>query len=793
MINTHNIAKIIGGTTALYSTVSVASIANNIYKSSFPAQAFQNNITPLIHTSLGLSLGGLGAVLGDLSLSVGGGLQIASQQIAGQYFAHTNKIREEKRSNAAKLMSASLYTRGCCAYINSDRDDIDEQVRASIVRKLSDARLKAYLATLTDTKDKEAAQKLFSKLDMSSMAKSEAYDKNPKLNDADKQLYAKILKQFPNKALSFEMTDKERKLFKEFAAPQFTYSDKPIPYSGKICDIFELSDIGKKTAPKDIILPTQIDGDISNKYGRFLRKDEVITGNSTNDDGQNNEKSFKVDDDIPANIRIIGDKKYMIRIQPDENNTGEAVYENKMMSAMEQKPDKFEWDLPTAFAAISLTALLGVIAIGTPVINHKQKIGLLASLTKATKWGAKIAEVFMPCAINAANIRGHIAYYLEQKKNIIIKNEHLLENLSKMNISKDNDDYHFLIDFNGTLTKGSEFVALRSHNGAITDNTTLNDIIKQMIRLGEVGNKSHHIHKALKNKFPNITVEDTDKGNIHHIDGQGIYQLTKDKHYAIGNESLMNTVIDEIAKTKEKDNKNYKTKMLHKFKRLKNKDTNKKTHSVTYIMIHDNFYALDTEPKLRDDAKKFLNEHEGRFTVLTGATLPNKIKDALELNEKNCCEGLKPEDKKTHAETLTIKGKKMPKEKIVAFGDGGNDWGMFHTVNVATQLGDSSSDKTLNFADVFSDVVIPELSDFEILNNIAKSGMKSHKNLRNWGIGVMVLGGAMSLLNVHRHNPLLHVVHHLGTQLMFDALAHRFSDDIVNRHTLSGVNQNSKQ
>jgi cation transport ATPase len=210
-------------------------------------------------------------------------------------------------------------------------------------------------------------------------------------------------------------------------------------------------------------------------------------------------------------------------------------------------------------------------------------------------------------------------------------------------------------------------------------------------------------------------------------------------------------------------------------------------------MIKNNFYALKTQPRLRDDAIDFLNEHKGRFTVLTGAKLPDNVKETLGLNETNCRESLKPEDKKNYAENLIINNTKMPKEKIVAFGDGGNDWGMFHTVNVATQLGDSNEDKIVNFADVFSDVVIPELSDFKILNNIAKNGIKSHKNLRNFGLGVMASGIGISLFNIHYHNPLFHVIHHLGTQLVMDALAHRFSNNVVNTHTLGGVNQSSKQ
>ena len=126
----------------------------------------------------------------------------------------------------------------------------------------------------------------------------------------------------------------------------------------------------------------------------------------------------------------------------------------------------------------------------------------------------------------------------------------------------------------------------------------------------------------------------------------------------------------------------------------------------------------------------------------------------------------------------------MPKEKIVAFGDGGNDWGMFHTVNVATQLTDIHDDKhkyNMNLANIFSDVIIPQLSDFDILNNIAKKQKTPQKILNGLGLLDMAWGASMVLSHAHHHNPLYHTIHHLLSIGGFYGLANIWSSHLVNK------------
>ena len=104
----NNSAKILGGLTALYSGYSAIKTLNHVRVSNLPRQTLQRNIAPLIHTALGCTLGGLGVVLGDNSLSVAGALQIASQQLSGKYFSYQNREDDKKRSELAKRLSSDL-------------------------------------------------------------------------------------------------------------------------------------------------------------------------------------------------------------------------------------------------------------------------------------------------------------------------------------------------------------------------------------------------------------------------------------------------------------------------------------------------------------------------------------------------------------------------------------------------------------------------------------------------------------------------------------------------------------
>lgn len=795
----NNSAKILGGLTALYSGYSAIKTLNHVRVSNLPRQTLQRNIAPLIHTALGCTLGGLGVVLGDNSLSVAGALQIASQQLSGKYFSYQNREDDKKRSELAKRLSSDLFTQGCCAYINAEAENLTEAQRANIIKKLSDSRLQAYIHDIKDKNNKHNLEKkakgIFKKLDTSSMKGLNDYENNSQLNDDEKEFYKTILKKFPNETLKFKMTDEERKLFKKYAAAQFIYSDNPISYSGTILDIFELKD--GVVPSKDLTFPDKNIKETENQYGRFLDNNaEFIIADSTNHDGQNQNIKLKTGDYIHANLRITGNKKYLIRVQPDDKNTNEAVYENKVMTALEQfnNKNKFEWDLSTGLAVASLSALFGTIMIGTPIIQQIEKISLLESLAKSTKLGANIAHILMPCAINASDMRGNLASKIDEKKKIIVKNDKLFQKLADMNINPKNQNYHFLIDFNGTLTKGSEFKNLYSVQREISNENMMN-IFDKIVALGDVADNSHHIHIALKEKFHDLqdnkhnkTRTTLNKNDVKTIEGQGVFHIKDTETYGIGNEVLIETMINKIAETKNNDSAKeyYKNEMHQKLKSLKDRHTQELTTSVTYIMFNDDLYALETKPKLRDDAKSFLNEHKGRFTVLTGAKLPSDIKNALELDEKNCQEEQKPEDKKKYAEELIINNKKIPKEKIVAFGDGGNDWGMFHNVNIATQLGEMNDNKSMNFADAFSDVVIQELSDFKILNLVAQEGIKSHNRLKIFGMTEIALMAGLSLLNRHTHNHLLHIGFHLGSQIALDLYARYRSEEVI-KNVLNSV------
>ncbi|MFT6212249.1 MAG: soluble P-type ATPase [Alphaproteobacteria bacterium] len=843
----------LGLMSAAYAGHSIISTLKDIKKSPYPKKALQNNLVSLTHSAIGLSSGLLGVISGNGALAINGALQIASHLLSEKYFNQQQKDYEKTKSKAAQALQQEPMLKGCCVgdfdtdkrihmlrvdkyiakkYMNrsdekkkqdreiirdkqtlnraftaiqknekpNDADTVmyDEMVEqypdsmfqnqglqqqeTEVIQKLLSKRLELYkdhIEKSNKSEDKEAdiqgVTAIFEKLKQCTTLKEyQNYNKNAQLSDADKKLYAEIVKQFPDKDLNISLSNSALSA----RAPIMVSSQNPVPFSGTIDGIFKLNEDVDYEEVKDNIFAKNSDDTYKN--GKEVN---TVTVDTQNVNGDTDLKELGKYSDIAENTQIKGN--YVLEIRPDK------AYENLMDEAL--KEDKFEWHLPTISGALSLGALIGSIAIGTPLIQFFQKTSLLGALTQATIIGTNLAEKLMPCAMNAADMTPYVAQELD-KKGIILRNPEALAKLSDMRIGKDKEPYHLLIDFNGTLTQGSEVHQIKNDKDEKIDNGDISKIMQPIIALGEKANKIHHIHTALKAQYPNVNADEVtlEDDNITTIEGKGCYYIGKDetdpKTYAIGSQGLIDDVIEKLYPVKDSSSLfmfetstiNPKKKALKdQLKALKEKETSTGT-STTFMMVNDTIYALETKPKIRTDAKEFLEKHKGKFTVLSGGTIPDAAKEALGLTADNCFEKQTPEGKTDQAKTVLAK-KKNDLDQVVAFGDGGNDWNMFKNANIAIQMADTQSENITDFAHIFSDATLNNLSDFTVLNETAQKSTAKNNFFRNLAIISSLGSESMTAMIAPdlEDNPLYNTVHHLGSQGYFNRLAQRTSTKIT--------------
>jgi len=636
-----------------------------------------------------------------------------------------------------------------------------------------------YKLDITDEPDKEnlkkQADEIFKALDLSSMK-----DFTQALNENKE-----IFKYLNREEFSFEMSPDELAAIHELGDPFLYHAGKNqrVRFSGEVLSIFKLNETGKKA--KNVIFPKEGKGETKTIHGRALNKDEILEFDTSAADGGTTKREIKIGDAFKQGSFVIGEHEYIIRIQPDDtSDANKTPYEQSKFTKAYAQNSKNNWDMHSVLGAISIGALVQSVIIGTPLLMSYTGLSFMHSLGVSTGFGATVSKLFMPCTMNAADLRGYAAANLD-KQGITIHDNHVMENIAKMDIGNKVSNYHLFFDWNDTLTEGSKFkdiCHISGNNKTQIHEKKYEDIVAPIIALGEQGDTTHHVHRALKDKFPYMTLPDV--GDVINIGGQndktgrrGNY--SQDLQYAIGNYTLLQDIINQKYPNDNKQKKD----LLTQLEKMRS-EYNKEAHShPTYILADNHIFALETEAKLHPYAETLLKKNEGKFTILSGGKISRQYKTQLGLNNNNCYENLPPEEKETTARQI-VENRKIPQDMVAAFGDGGNDWSMFNYVKVGILINKDHEKikKVQNQAKFFAGVMLKDLGLFEKLNNVSKKVTETNRHLGYTSLAWSFVTEGTMMMAHSFHGPMFHLMHHLATQFFFSLEAQyqaskRTSDD----------------